>query len=199
MSRSTLSATEASMLSIPLTEQEWSKLELLASQRGLSLQALARSWIDAGFEFTGLGTELSREPDGSGLAELTMLVKEQGKRLHALEAAIGQSDGRDHSASNGDNRRRDEGAASDRRARSTTKRRRKGQRPSLHDEIVAVLAESRQPMRAKDIADVIRQRGRYQSPRSGKRINGAMVSSRVSNPTYRDLFRRADRKIALKA
>ena len=205
MKRSTVSAT-ASTLSIPLTEEEWAKLEFLASQRGLSPQALARSWIDAGFEFTGLGTGLSREPDGSGLAGLRMLVEEQGKRLRTLEAALGSRNGRDsiaddvptRGASDGDNSRRGQGAESDRRARATLRGRRKVQRSTLHDEIVAVLAESGQPMRTRDIADVIRKRGRYQSPRSGKDINGAMVSSRVSNPMYRDLFRRADRKITLK-
>ena len=204
MSRST--ATTSSTLSIPLTEQEWAKLEFLASQRGLSPEALTRSWIDAGFEFTGLGTGLSRMAEDSGLAEMRMLVEALTERLRMLEAARGRSSGADDSvaddmsqgASRGKNGRRGQKAAGHRRAGEAKRARRKGRRASLHDEIVAVLAEGGQPMRAKDIADVIRQRGRYQSPRSGKGINGAMVSSRVSNPMYRDLFRRADRKIALK-
>ena len=84
MSRST--ATTSSTLSIPLTKQEWAKLEFLASQRGLSPEALTRSWIDAGFEFTGLGTGLPRQAEDSGLAEMRMLVEALAERLLMIDA-----------------------------------------------------------------------------------------------------------------
>ena len=41
------------------------------------------------------------------------------------------------------------------------------------------------------------ERGRYHPPRSGKPIDAAMISQRVSNPTYRPRFTRAGGRIGL--
>jgi hypothetical protein len=70
------------------------------------------------------------------------------------------------------------------------------QRVALHDEMIAVIRE-RGPMTAADLAAVITERGRYAPPRSGKPIDAAMVSQRVSNPTYRSRFVRSDGQIGL--
>ncbi len=70
------------------------------------------------------------------------------------------------------------------------------ERVALHDEMIAVLRE-RGPMTAGDLAAAIVERGRYSPPRSGKPLNAAMVSQRVSNPTYRERFTRRDGRIGL--
>ena len=71
-----------------------------------------------------------------------------------------------------------------------------GPRVALHDEIIAVI-EERGPSSAAEIAAAIAERGRYTPPRSGKGLNAATVNSRVSNPAYRDRFRRQDGRIGL--
>jgi hypothetical protein len=71
-----------------------------------------------------------------------------------------------------------------------------GPRVSLHDEMIAVIGE-RGPMSAGELAQVIAERGRYVPPRSGKPLDAAMVSQRVSNPTYRSRFTRSEGRIGL--
>jgi hypothetical protein len=71
-----------------------------------------------------------------------------------------------------------------------------GGRVALHDEMIAVIRE-RGPMTAGELATVIAERGRYQPPRSGKPLDAAMVSQRVSNPVYRARFTRDDGRIGL--
>jgi hypothetical protein len=62
--------------------------------------------------------------------------------------------------------------------------------------MIAVLAE-RGPMTAADLASAVVERGRYHPPRSGKPIDAAMISQRVSNPTYRARFTRDGGRIGL--
>lgn len=69
-------------------------------------------------------------------------------------------------------------------------------RVALHDEMIAVLAE-RGPMSAGELAAAVAERGRYQPPRSGKPLDAAMVSQRVSNPVYRSRFTRNGGRIGL--
>jgi hypothetical protein len=70
------------------------------------------------------------------------------------------------------------------------------ERVALHDEMIAVIRE-RGPMTAGDLAAAINERGRYAPPRSGKPLDAAMVSQRVSNPTYRSRFTRDGGRIGL--
>lgn len=70
------------------------------------------------------------------------------------------------------------------------------ERVGLHDEMIAVLAE-RGPMSAADLAAAVAERGRYEPPRSGKPIDAAMISQRVSNPVYRARFTRNEGRIGL--
>src|SRR5438309_1128797 len=58
-------------------------------------------------------------------------------------------------------------------------------------------ADERGPSTAAELAIAIRERGRYQPPRSGKPLDAATVNSRVSNPVYRARFRRAEGRISL--
>jgi hypothetical protein len=71
-----------------------------------------------------------------------------------------------------------------------------GERVALHEEMIAVLAE-RGPMTAADLAVAVSERGRYAPPRSGKQIDAAMISQRVSNPAYRSRFTRNEGRIGL--
>jgi hypothetical protein len=71
-----------------------------------------------------------------------------------------------------------------------------GPRVALHDEMIAVLAE-RGPLPAGELAAAVAERGRYQPPRSGKPLDAAMVSQRVSNPVYRARFTRNEGRIGL--
>ena len=71
-----------------------------------------------------------------------------------------------------------------------------GEHVALHDEMIAVLRE-RGPLSAADLAAAVVERGRYAPPRSKKPLDAAMVSQRVSNPTYRPLFTRAGGRIGL--
>jgi hypothetical protein len=71
-----------------------------------------------------------------------------------------------------------------------------GEHVALHDEMIAVLRE-RGPLSAADLASAVVERGRYAPPRSKKPLDAAMVSQRVSNPTYRPLFTRAEGRIGL--
>ena len=52
-------------------------------------------------------------------------------------------------------------------------------------------------MSAGELASAIAERGRYAPPRSGKPLDAAMVSQRVSNPTYRSRFTRQGGQIGL--
>ena len=71
-------------------------------------------------------------------------------------------------------------------------------RPRLHEEIADVLREARTPLTRDDIAYRIRERGRYNPPRSGRPVSGATISARVSHPGYRHKFMRIGRRIALR-
>ena len=71
-----------------------------------------------------------------------------------------------------------------------------GEHVALHDEMIAVIRE-RGPLSAADLAAAVVERGRYAPPRSKKPLDAAMVSQRVSNPTYRPLFTRAGGRIGL--
>lgn len=70
------------------------------------------------------------------------------------------------------------------------------ERVALHDEMIAVLREHG-PMSAAELAGAITERGRYTPPRSGRALDAAMVSQRVSNPTYRSRFTRSEGRIGL--
>jgi hypothetical protein len=69
-------------------------------------------------------------------------------------------------------------------------------RVALHDEIIAVISE-KGPATASEIADAIRDRGRYRAPRSSRPLDAAMVNGRISNPVYRARFVRLGHRIGL--
>ena len=71
-----------------------------------------------------------------------------------------------------------------------------GPRIALHDEMIAGHGP-RRPMTAAELAEAIVERGSLPPPRSGKPLDAAMVSQRVSNPTYRSRFVRNEGRIGL--
>ena len=107
--------------------------------------------------------------------------------------------GREHSGGRGRSDR-SRGARDDARrsvrARSACPPTPAGERVALHDEMIAVITE-RGPMTAGELATIIAERGRYTPPRSGKALDAAMVSQRVSNPAYRGRFTRDAGRIGL--
>jgi hypothetical protein len=52
-------------------------------------------------------------------------------------------------------------------------------------------------MTAAELAAAVAERGRYSPPRTTKPLDAAMVSQRVSNPTYRSRFTRNSGRIGL--
>ncbi len=83
------------------------------------------------------------------------------------------------------------------RARSAKKSAAKGAaKVALHHEMMAIITE-RGPQTAAQLAAAITERGKYAPPRSGKPLDAATVSGRVSNPTYRARFVRDGRRIGL--
>jgi hypothetical protein len=71
-----------------------------------------------------------------------------------------------------------------------------GPKVALHDEMIAVLRD-RGPLTAAELAAAVAERGRYAPPRTAKPLDAAMVSQRVSNPTYRSRFTRENGRIGL--
>ena len=77
------------------------------------------------------------------------------------------------------------------------KRTRSRRGPGLHEEIAALLSELGRPMSPAELAEQIQARGRFVRPRGSGPVTAAQVSSRVSNPHYRDQFVRRDGRISL--
>lgn len=67
----------------------------------------------------------------------------------------------------------------------------------LHEAIIRVLLDAREPLTANDLAARIRERNLFEPPRSGHELRGGQVSARVGNSHYRDRFVRRDGRIWL--
>jgi len=208
-------------MSIRLDPRRVSALKQLAGDAGLRPGDLVRQWVEERIDAArGRGAP----PVAGGLAER---VEELVARVEALEAASGvaatapAAEGRQEAPAEqpaaaegqpadltqiGDEvaitvepeaPEPESPAAAPRRTRrnAVTAAPSPG-RVALHDEMIEVLRE-RGPMTAAELAGAIAERGRYAPPRSGKPLDAAMVSQRVSNPTYRSRFVRSDGRIGL--
>ncbi|HEX2765753.1 MAG TPA: hypothetical protein VHR55_03835 [Candidatus Limnocylindria bacterium] len=177
-------------LAISLTSQERRQLAELAGHRGMESSALATSLVRTGIMLLRLATVERRQDQGLVIDRLEAVqgrLDEHGARLEAIERAV---------EATADIRRRGD-ASGDQALGHPRHEPSRAATPSLHDEIIEVLRASNGPMSASDIAEEIHRRGRYQARRAAKPLSGATISSRVSNPYYRDLFRRKNRKITL--
>ena len=180
-------------MSIRLDPRRVNALKHLAGEAGVRPGDLVRQWVEERLDASRTGETAA--PAGPSLVAL---VEALTARVTALETAPGA---RAPKTSTPEPEPRDpaEGA----REAAEPKRRRKavsaaptGERVALHDEMIAVLRE-RGPMTAGELAGAVAERGRYAPPRSSKPLDAAMVSQRVSNPTYRSRFVRNEGRIGL--
>ena len=169
---------------------------------------LVRQWVEERIDAARGGAR----PAAPGPDRVLGLIAAIEARLAALEASAGMSTPqpaeRAPEASRVAPEPRPEAAAAaaeppapEPKAEKPAKRKRASAAPSeekvaLHDEMIAVLRE-RGPLPAADLAAAVVERGRYAPPRSKKPLDAAMVSQRVSNPTYRKMFTRAEGRIGL--
>ena len=195
-------------MSIRLDPRRVGTLKQLAAEADMRPGDLVRQWVEERIDAARGGAR----PAAPGTDRVLGLIAAIEARLAALEAASGHdraaarrtgvrgaSRGARASARGG-------GAPSHRhreaeKAEKPAKRKRasaapSGEKVALHDEMIAVLRE-RGPLPAADLAAAVVERGRYAPPRSKKPLDAAMVSQRVSNPTYRKLFTRAEGRIGL--
>jgi hypothetical protein len=170
-------------MSIRLDPRRVNALKHLAGEAGVRPGDLVRQWVEERIDASRSGVEAG----GDGLTA----------RLEALTARVAALE----SAATGAVAEPPQPAPSDEPPTqpAPTNRRKgspSGERVALHDEMIAVIAE-RGPLSAGELAQAISERGRYAPPRSGKPLDAAMVSQRVSNPTYRARFTRNEGRIGL--
>ena len=197
-------------MSIRLDPRRVGTLKQLAAEAGARPGDLVRHWVEERIDAARGG--ITTPAVGQDLAAR---VAELAERVAALESgSAGAPKGHDKAPALQPLPERAEAEAADAEAlepeppdpapgkpmrqRATAKRVSAAptERVALHDEMIAVLSE-RGPMTAADLAAAVSERGRYMPPRSGKPIDAAMVSQRVSNPTYRARFTRNEGRIGL--
>jgi hypothetical protein len=188
-------------MSIRLDPRRVSTLKQLAADAGVRPGDLVRQWVEERIDAGRGGRPVDASP-AAAPANLASELRQLAARVAALEAAAGAKAPKAPKAAApaaepttvaADEPRADSARPSRRNAVSAAPT---TERVALHDEMIEVLRE-RGPMTAAELAGAIVERGRYAPPRSGKPLDAAMVSQRVSNPTYRSRFSRADGRIAL--
>jgi hypothetical protein len=152
---------------------------------------LVRQWVEERIDSARVGADV---PTGTGESLLSR-IDELATRITALESAAGITGPATEMAPEPE-ATQPQAKPPKRARRHTVAAAPSGERVALHDEMIAVLTE-RGPMTAAELAGAVTQRGRYVPPRSGKPIDAAMVSQRVSNPTYRSRFVRNEGRIGL--
>ena len=192
-------------MSIRLDPRRVGTLKQLAAEAGVRPGDLVRQWVEERVDAArqGVATPEAATDLAARLAELaervaTLEASASGASARASEPAVMQPDEPDEP------HERDEpqtetpsappAAPPARPKRISAKP--ATERVALHDEMIAVLAE-RGPMSAGELAAAVAERGRYAPPRSGKPLDAAMISQRVSNPTYRARFTRNEGRIGL--
>jgi len=177
-------------MSIRLDPRRVNALKHLAGEAGVRPGDLVRQWVEERIDASRTG-----ETAAPGGPSLVALVEALTARVTALEAAARTQAPTESAPA--------PAAVSEPAAAAEPKRRRKavsaapsGERVALHDEMIAVLREHG-PMTAGELATAVAERGRYAPPRSSKPLDAAMVSQRVSNPTYRGRFTRNEGRIGL--
>jgi len=196
-------ATDEGGMSIRLDPRRLAVLKRLAADAGLRPGDLVLRWTEERLD-------AERAGEGSGAGSLAEQVAALAARIDALEAgraaittapaptrAPTPADGSTPAVAASETESEAAPAVAPKRARRRASASRAGDgRVALHDEMIAVLVE-RGPMSAADLAAAVAERGRYAPPRSGKPIDAAMISQRVSNPTYRARFVRREGRIGL--
>ncbi|HEX7171613.1 MAG TPA: hypothetical protein VF365_03275 [Candidatus Limnocylindria bacterium] len=190
-------------MSLRLDPRRLGTLKQLAAEAGVRPGDLVRQWVEERVDAArhGVATPEAAQDLATRLAALA-------ERVAALEATTSPPPAEatpeagatpDADATTPDDDSRPTESPAPKARRSSTKRvsaAPAGERVALHEEMIAVLAE-RGPMTAADLAVAVSRRGRYTPPRSGKQIDAAMISQRVSNPAYRARFTRNEGRIGL--
>jgi hypothetical protein len=182
-------------MSLRLDPRRVNALKHLAGEAGMRPGDLVRQWVEERIDASRPGAEaVSPTP---GVSVVTRL-EELTARVAALESASGAPASAPSEQAPAET---DEPATAPApkprgRPRKSASAPPSGPRIALHDEMIAVIGE-RGPLAAADLAQAIAERGRYLPPRSGKPLDAAMISQRVSNPTYRARFRRSEGRIGL--
>jgi hypothetical protein len=179
-------------MSIRLDPRRVSTLKQLAADAGTRPGDLVRQWVEERIDAARGGAPSGGTPGPNLAAEIEGL----SQRVAALEAAAGSRLPAAPSAAEPDTDGDPAAASAAPRRRNAVSAAPAIERVALHDEMIEVLRE-RGPMTAGELAGAIAERGRYAPPRSGKPLDAAMVSQRVSNPTYRSRFVRSDGRIGL--
>jgi hypothetical protein len=180
-------------MSIRLDPRRLSTLKRLAADAGMRPGDLVRTWVEE---------RIDGERTGAGGASLVEQLTALTARVEALERSGGSAALAETAPAEApEPEPAAEPAAAPEPAPKPARAKRKASakpadKVALHDEMIAVLSE-RGPMTAAELAAAVTERGRYHPPRSGKPIDAAMISQRVSNPTYRPRFTRAGGRIGL--
>lgn len=176
-------------MSIRLDPRRVGTLKQLAADAGVRPGDLVRQWVEERIDAARGGSS------GEAPATLAAQLEQLAARVAKLEAGAGATAPK-APAPIGDEAVDAAPAPTKRVRRNAVAAAPTAQRVALHDEMIEVLRE-RGPMSAAELAGAIAERGRYAPPRSGKPLDAAMVSQRVSNPTYRSRFVRSDGRIGL--
>jgi hypothetical protein len=181
-------------MSIRLDPRRLGTLKQLAAEAGVRPGDLVREWVEERIDAARGGGRAAAAADTDRVLGLIAALE---ARLAALEAASGatsQMEEPEAPRAEPDGEPASEPARAKRRTRAGAAP--SGEHVALHDEMIAVLRE-RGAMSAADLAAAVVERGRYAPPRSKKPLDAAMVSQRVSNPTYRSRFTRNEGRIGL--
>ena len=181
-------------MSIRLDPRRATALRHLAGEAGVRPGDLVRQWVEERIDSSRPGAEAPAAGQ-SVVARLEQLTA----RVAALESMTGSEQppaSEPAPAVDGPEETTTEAPKATPPTRKSASAAPTGPRVALHDEMIAVIGE-RGPLSAADLAQAIAERGRYLPPRSGKPLDAAMVSQRVSNPTYRSRFKRSEGRIGL--
>lgn len=182
-------------MSIRLDPRRLGVLKRLAADAGVRPGDLVLVWVEERLDAERTGAAV---PPGESV-EITKRLDELTARIVALESASGREAtpaAAEPETPPVEAEAEADSAPGTRRRRTAVSAAPSGPRVALHDEMISVLSE-RGPMTAAELAGAIVERGRYTPPRSGKPLDAAMVSQRVSNPTYRSRFTRNEGRIGL--
>ena len=188
-------------MSIRLDPRRLGTLKQLAAEADMRPGDLVRQWVEERIDAARGGARPTAAPATDRVLGLIAAIE---ARLTALEAAAGTTATAPAPEPAKQARASQDLPAEPKpgpTAKQPAKRKRASAAPSgehvaLHDEMIAVIRE-RGPLSAADLAAAVAERGRYAPPRTKKPLDAAMVSQRVSNPTYRKLFTRAEGRIGL--
>ena len=186
-------------MSIRLDPRRVGTLKQLAAEAGMRPGDLVRQWVEERIDAARGGTR----PDTGGTDRILGLIAALEARLAALEATAGATTPSPaaETAAPEPAAAESEAPAAETNGKRPARRKRvsaspSGRKVALHDEMIAVLRE-RGPLTAAELATAVAERGKYAPPRTAKPLDAAMVSQRVSNPTYRSRFTRENGRIGL--